>query len=98
MKRISTACVAFLALASTAVAQGYPTQIVKLVAPYAAGGPADLLAREIAKAVARPDVKEKLATLGFKPVANTPDEWTARIKLEIEKSGKVVKDAGLRIE
>jgi tripartite-type tricarboxylate transporter receptor subunit TctC len=58
----------------------------------------ELLAREIAKAVARPDVKEKLATLGFKPVANTPDEWTARIKLEIEKWGKVVKDAGLRIE
>ena len=47
---------------------------------------------------ARPDVKEKLATLGFKPVANTPDEWSARIKLEIEKWGKVVKDAGLRIE
>jgi tripartite-type tricarboxylate transporter receptor subunit TctC len=43
-------------------------------------------------------VKEKLATLGFKPVANTPDEWAARIKLEIEKWGKVVRDANLRIE
>ena len=41
---------------------------------------------------------EKLATLGFNPVANTPDEWQARIKLEIEKWGKVVKDAGLKIE
>jgi len=58
----------------------------------------DLLAREIAKSVARPEVKEKLATLGFKPVASTPDEWAARIKLEIEKWGKVVKDANLRIE
>ncbi len=58
----------------------------------------ELLAREIAKSVARPDVREKLATLGFKPVANTPDEWAARIKLEIEKWGKVVKDANLRIE
>ena len=58
----------------------------------------DLLAREIAKSVARPDVREKLATLGFKPVANTPDEWAARIKLEIEKWGKVVRDANLRIE
>jgi tripartite-type tricarboxylate transporter receptor subunit TctC len=70
-----------------------------IVAP--AGTPkeiVELLAREIAKSVARPDVKEKLATLGFKPVANTPDEWTARIKLEIEKWGKVVRDANLRIE
>ena len=58
----------------------------------------DLLAREIAKAVARPEVKERLAALGFKPVANTPEEFTARLKLEIEKWGKVVHDAGLKIE
>src|SRR3954466_558641 len=58
----------------------------------------DLLAREIAKAVARPDVKERLATLGFKPVANTPAQFAARIKLEMEKWGKVVHDANLRIE
>jgi len=70
-----------------------------LVAP--AGTPkeiVDLLYREIAKAVAQPDVKERLAVLGFKPVANTPDEFSARIKLEIEKWGKVVRDAKLRIE
>jgi tripartite-type tricarboxylate transporter receptor subunit TctC len=70
-----------------------------IVAP--AGTPKEivnLLAREIAKSVARPDVQAKLATLGFKPVANTPEEWTARIKLEIDKWGKVVRDANLRIE
>src|SRR6195256_6475913 len=58
----------------------------------------ELLYREIAKAVARPDVKERLAVLGFRPVANTPDEFTARIRLEMEKWGKVVRDANLRIE
>ena len=70
-----------------------------IVAP--AGTPkeiVELLAREIAKSVARPEVKERLAVLGFKPVANTPDEFTARIKLEMEKWGKVVRDAKLRIE
>ncbi len=65
-----------------------------IVAP--AGTPkeiVDLLYREIAKAVAQPDVKERLTALGFKPVANKPDEFGARIKLEMEKWGKVVRDA-----
>ena len=70
-----------------------------IVAP--AGTPKEiieLLSREIAKSVAQPDVRERLATLGFKPVASTPDEFTARIKLEMDKWGKVVRDANLRIE
>jgi len=70
-----------------------------IVAP--AGTPkeiVDLLYREIASAVGQPDVKERLKVLGFKPVANTPDEFATRIKLEIEKWGKVVEDAKLRIE
>ena len=58
----------------------------------------DLLQKEIAKAVAQPDVRDKLATLGFIPVANTPAEFGERIKSEIEKWGKVVRDAKLRIE
>jgi len=70
-----------------------------IVAP--AGTPkeiVDLLYREIAKAVSQPDVKERLTTLGFDPVANTPDEFGARIRLEMDKWGKVVRDAKLRIE
>ena len=70
-----------------------------IVAP--AGTPkeiVDLLYREIARIVAQPDVKERLTVLGFRPVANTPDEFGARIKLEIDKWGKVVHDAKLRIE
>jgi len=58
----------------------------------------DLLARTIAKGVAEPEVKARLAALGFRPVVNTPDEFAARIKLEIEKWGKVVHDANLRAE
>jgi tripartite-type tricarboxylate transporter receptor subunit TctC len=58
----------------------------------------DLLYRQIAKAVGQADVKERLTALGFKPVANRPEEFGARIKLEMEKWGKVVRDAKLRIE
>jgi len=70
-----------------------------IVAP--AGTPkeiVDLLYREIAKIVAQPDVKKRLTVLGFNPVANTPEQYGARIRLEIDKWGKVVRDAKLRIE
>jgi tripartite-type tricarboxylate transporter receptor subunit TctC len=73
--------------------------ITGIVAP--AGTPkeiVDLLYREIAKAVAQPDVQGRLTALGFKAIANTPDQFGARIKLEIDKWGKVVRDAKLRIE
>jgi tripartite-type tricarboxylate transporter receptor subunit TctC len=66
-----------------------------------AGTPKDiveLLSRTIAKSVAEPEIRDRLMALGFRPVANTPDEFAARIKLEIEKWGKVVHDANLRIE
>jgi tripartite-type tricarboxylate transporter receptor subunit TctC len=58
----------------------------------------DLLQKEAAKIVAQGDVKEKLSALGFIPVANTPSEFSARIKAEIEKWGKVVRDAKLKVE
>jgi tripartite-type tricarboxylate transporter receptor subunit TctC len=58
----------------------------------------DLLARTIAKAAAEPEFKERLGTLGFRPVVNTPEEFSVRIKSEIEKWGKVVRDANLKIE
>jgi tripartite-type tricarboxylate transporter receptor subunit TctC len=70
-----------------------------LVAP--AGTPkeiVDLLQKEIAKAVAQPDVKEKLSALGFVPVANAPQEFGKRMKTEMEKWGRIVRDAKLRIE
>jgi tripartite-type tricarboxylate transporter receptor subunit TctC len=59
----------------------------------------DLLQSEIAKIVAQPDVKERPRGAwlpGRSP--NTPEEFGKRIKAEIEKWGKVVRDAKLRIE
>jgi tripartite-type tricarboxylate transporter receptor subunit TctC len=56
----------------------------------------DLLNKEIAKIMAMPDVKEKCAQLGFDPVADTPDEFSAYIKKEVEKWGRVIKDAKIK--
>ncbi len=74
------------ALTGVVVPAGTPREIV------------DLLHREIAKAFAQPVVKERLAALGFQPVANTPDEYAAYIRAEIPKWGKVVRAASIRIE
>jgi len=82
---------------------GYPDQeadtLTGVLAP--AGTPSeivDLLHREIAKATADPEVRDRLFKLGFEPVANKPEEFGARIKSEIAKWGKVVHDANLRIQ
>jgi tripartite-type tricarboxylate transporter receptor subunit TctC len=53
---------------------------------------------EIKRAVEEPDVRNKLAVLGFQPVLNTPDEFSARIRTEMAKWGKVVRDANIKIE
>ncbi|HEX2351392.1 MAG TPA: tripartite tricarboxylate transporter substrate binding protein [Xanthobacteraceae bacterium] len=74
------------ALTGVVVPAGTPREII------------DLLYREIAKAFVQPDVKERLATLGFQPVANTPEDYAAYIRTEIPKWGKIIKTASIRID
>ena len=50
------------------------------------------------KALAQPDVKERLATLGAEGVGNTPEQFRAFLKAEIAKWARVVKEAGLKVE
>jgi tripartite-type tricarboxylate transporter receptor subunit TctC len=56
----------------------------------------DVLNKEIAKIMAMPDVKDKCAQLGFDPVADTPEHFSAYIKKEVEKWGRVIKDAKIK--
>jgi len=68
-----------------------------IVAP--AGTPKEIIERwhtDIVRMVATPDVRERLETLGFAPVANAPAEFGERLKAEMLKWGKVVHDAGIR--
>jgi tripartite-type tricarboxylate transporter receptor subunit TctC len=57
-----------------------------------------LLHREIVKLVADPEVQKRLDDLGFEVVANTPEDFAVRIKSEMEKWGKVVRDAKVKME
>ncbi len=58
----------------------------------------DLLYRETARVIALPDVKQTLAAIGFEPIGSTPAEFAARIKTEIPKWAKVIRDANIKPE
>jgi tripartite-type tricarboxylate transporter receptor subunit TctC len=44
------------------------------------------------------DMKESLATLGFEPVVNTPDEFSVRIRADIAKWSKVIEAAHIKVD
>jgi tripartite-type tricarboxylate transporter receptor subunit TctC len=53
---------------------------------------------DIVRVLAQPDVKERVAALGFDIVASSPEQFAAQVKAEIEKWGKVIKAAGLKAD
>jgi tripartite-type tricarboxylate transporter receptor subunit TctC len=72
---------------------------VGFVAP--AGTPKDvvtLLNREIVKAIAQPDNRDKLTALGYDPVGSTPEELGAQIKSDIVTWAKVIRAANIRVQ
>jgi tripartite-type tricarboxylate transporter receptor subunit TctC len=87
----------------TVAEQGYPGY--EALNWYGYLGPAgmpkevvDRLSREIAKALANPDVVTAMKKTGVEPVAMTPDEFGRYIKREYDTWGKVVKEAGIKSE
>jgi tripartite-type tricarboxylate transporter receptor subunit TctC len=56
------------------------------------------LQREVAKALALPDVREKLQGQGFEIVGSTPQEFAGFVAAESDKWGKVIRELGLKAE
>ncbi len=56
----------------------------------------NLLHREIVKVLNRADVKEKFFNIGVEVVGGTPEEFSAYIRTDRAKWGKVIKNAGIR--
>lgn len=79
---------------------GYdPTVWYGVFAP--AGTPRDIVVKlngAIAKALQAPEVRERLISQGANPVSNSPEEFTAFVRDEIARWGKVVKASGARVD
>ncbi len=77
----------------------------EFVSWYGLWGPKDLpsaitatLQTSVATVLAQPDVKARLATLGFESIGSTPDEFAKYISSEMEKYGQIIHDANIKAE
>jgi tripartite-type tricarboxylate transporter receptor subunit TctC len=67
---------------------------------FPAGTPRALVAKlnaDTVKALADPDVKKKFADLGVVAVSSTPEQFSAFIKAEAAKYGKLIKEANIKV-
>lgn len=84
----------------TMAEQGVPGFVVTSWQAFMApkGLPPEIRARlhtELVAALTAPDVKERFSTQGFDVVANTPEQFSAFQRAEIERWSKVVKSKGV---
>ena len=66
-----------------------------------AGTPQAIIARlnaEIVKVLRAPAVIALLATHGVEPIGNTPQQFSAIIRADLEKWAKVIKEAGIKAD
>ena len=50
------------------------------------------------KTMANPELRKKLEDIGARPVGNSPQEFTAQVRAEIERMRKVVKDRNIKLQ
>lgn len=79
---------------------GYETQtILGIFAP--AGTPATIIKRlnqEIARALSKAEIKDRLFNIGMEAVGGSPEQLQAAVKAEIVKWGKVIKDKNIHLD
>jgi tripartite-type tricarboxylate transporter receptor subunit TctC len=70
-----------------------------LLAP--AKTPPDVVAKltdAMKKTMANPELRQKLEQIGARPVGNSPAEFTAQIRTEIERTKKLVKERNIKLQ
>jgi len=53
---------------------------------------------EFAKAINSPEIRDFFATQGATPITSTPEQFTAHMRAEVAKLGKMVKDSGAKAD
>jgi tripartite-type tricarboxylate transporter receptor subunit TctC len=56
------------------------------------------LSREVARILAMPETRARLAIRGSVPKPSTPDEFDKFVRAEVEKITRVIKAGGVKIE
>jgi tripartite-type tricarboxylate transporter receptor subunit TctC len=67
----------------------------------ASGTPQNIINRlntDLHKALATPDLKERLSSAGIEPMVDTPEQFASFIRSETVRFAKVIKDAGIKPE
>src|SRR5439155_27305266 len=57
-----------------------------------------VLSRNLSQVVQFPDLKEQLAKQGAEPVGSDPEQLVSVVRSHTAKWGKVIRDAGVKIE
>lgn len=66
-----------------------------------AGTPRDIVMKlnaELAKALEQPEVRNSLLAEGAEPAGGSPERFAAHIRAEMERLGKIIRDAKIRLE
>jgi tripartite-type tricarboxylate transporter receptor subunit TctC len=56
------------------------------------------IARDVARAMAQPDVRERYANLGAEPMAMTPAEFSRFVQSEIDDAARIARQAGIKLQ
>ena len=56
------------------------------------------LHRDIMKAMAAADVRERLAAIAMEPVGNSPEAFAAQVKADVARWARVIRDAGIKVD
>jgi tripartite-type tricarboxylate transporter receptor subunit TctC len=87
----------------TIAEQGYPgydaAQWVGMLVPKATSKAiVAKLHAEVVRILALPDVRDSLRVAGVDPVGNTPEAFTAQIRADMQKYGKLAMELGIRLD
>ena len=112
MLSLATLVLATVVAAPAAAAEAYPSRPIRLILPFPAGGPTDILGRalgqKLSEQVGQPvvadnrpgpgGVKTRLAQAGVEPLHSAPEQFASFIGTETTRYAQVIRNAGIKPE